>query len=121
MAYLQLAHLRGAFSPGRPYRPQKGFEQVTSVLLTAGGGPDIVYSQIENTFGGFDRTFHANYDYVISSHPLNPFDSSVIDQCHSRWQFVFVHRSCRFVAHFRTAHSLSLYPLREVYIYLFSG
>lgn len=63
MAYLQLAHLRGAFSPGRPYLEQEGFEHVTSVLLTGGGGPDICFTKVRET-----RVWrvHSN-DYVINA------------------------------------------------------
>ena len=40
-AYLQLAHFKGAFSLGRPYRSHEGFEHVMNVLLTASGSPDM--------------------------------------------------------------------------------
>jgi hypothetical protein len=42
MAYLQLAHFKGALSLGRPYRSHEGFEHVTNVLLTGSGSPDML-------------------------------------------------------------------------------
>ena len=40
-AYLQLAHFKGAFSLGQPYRSHEGFEHVINVLFTVSGSPDM--------------------------------------------------------------------------------
>ena len=123
MAYLQLAHLRGAFSPGRPYFSQEGFEHVTSVLLTGGGGPDIrLFTKIRNTSLTFgSEVVRKVNNYVIDRRldtALRPLGTHTVTRCSSRWQLVFVHHFCCLVARFRTVHSLNPYLLQKVRILL---
>ena len=59
MAYLQLAHFKGALSLGRPYRSHEGFEHVMNVLLTVSGSPDDMRVGLRRLLPALPQGHHA--------------------------------------------------------------
>lgn|SRR6266702_8772748 len=99
MAYLQLAHFKGAFSLGRPNRSHEGFEHVMNVLLTVSGSPDMRVRLPPLLIA----TTRRHPSSLMSSKPV------LVPPCPSPWRFDFVRWLLRFAVHSRTVHSLRPY------------